>query len=87
MEVNYGAMSEYCELHEDFRYWGASEGVGIDAHVKDVGPCPWCRAERAERELAEARKALVWAWQFVKLDTPEQFSEAVNAARAAAGEK
>jgi hypothetical protein len=43
--------------------------------------CPFCRASRLERELAEARRALVWAIINPGFPEPEWFEAAVHAAR------
>jgi hypothetical protein len=57
--------------------------------------CPICRAERAERELKEVKKALVWLWNnsvsmvnLFSFDNKKAnwIANLVNAARAAAKE-
>jgi len=57
-------------------------------HEKVV--CPFCRAEKAERELEEARKALRWTWReegLIEKDLPDVILAAFLAARAAGKEE
>ena len=58
--------------------------------VRFRGECVYCAIEKAERELDEARKALVWAWNNASCSlapAPDNVIAALNAARAVTEEQ